>query len=89
MSGILAEIDDLPKIGIHMNVPIHAASLFMFRFYHAGSPFLRNFMPFQTISFQFISMNFERKIGPKRRSTKICILTNIELRVESLFMDRF
>ena len=89
MSGILAEIGDLPKNGIYMNVPIYAASLLMFRFYHAGSPFLRNFMHFQTISFQFIPMNFERNIGPKRRTTKICILTNIELRVESLFIDQF
>ena len=63
MSGILAEIDDLPEIVIFKNVLFHATSLFMYRFYHAGSTFLCNFMPFPIISFQFISMNFDRKTG--------------------------
>ena len=89
MSGILAEIDDLPEIVIFKNVLFHAASLFMYRFYHAGSTFLRNFMPFQIISFHFISVNFDRKTGPNRKTTKIGILTNIGLRFESLFLDRF
>ena len=40
MSEVLAEIDDPPKISIFMNVLFHAASLFIFRFYHAWSPFL-------------------------------------------------
>ena len=86
---MLAEIDDLPEIVICKNVLFHAASLFMYRFYHAGSTFLCNFMPFQIISFQYISVNFDRKTGPNRKTTKIGILTNIGLRFESLFMERF
>ena len=89
MNEVLAEIDDPPKISIFMNVLFHAASLLMYRFYYAGSTFLRNFMPFLIISFQFILVNFDRKTGPNRKTTKIGILTNIGLRFESLFLDRF